>query len=100
MCLDQAKAADALDPACFACRCPRNLDFEVRTALTRQQPCYCVSLQCGSDGRTYQNDCLYHCALEKCPDMTKDVIITRKGKCEEKKEKIGTETMEYDFTDD
>jgi len=79
----QAQVSAALDPACFACRCPRNLDFE-----------------CGSDGRTYQNDCLYQCALEKCPEMTKDVIITRKGKCEERDMKIGMESMELEFTDD
>jgi len=70
MILMQAEAslgeADKLSPECFACRCPRNLDYE-----------------CGSDGRTYQNDCLFKCAQEKCPDQTRSVVITKKGRCED-----------------
>ena len=42
-----------------------------------------IKFQCGSDGRNYQNDCLFKCAQEKCADKTRDVVITRKGQCEE-----------------
>eukprot|EP00090_Calanus_glacialis_P036467 TRINITY_DN6230_c0_g1_i2.p1 TRINITY_DN6230_c0_g1~~TRINITY_DN6230_c0_g1_i2.p1 ORF type:complete len:102 (-),score=26.59 TRINITY_DN6230_c0_g1_i2:540-845(-) len=78
--------SDKLGPECFACKCPRNLDFE-----------------CGSDGRTYQNDCLFKCAQEKCPDKTRSVVITRKGQCEDPKAEKMTVEVEEDkflFTED
>jgi len=55
---------EQLGPECFDCRCPRNLDY-----------------QCGSDGVSYQNECLFKCAQEKCPTRTRNVVITRKGPC-------------------
>jgi len=62
----RGEAAEPLEPGCFACRCPRNLDY-----------------QCGSDGRSYQNQCMFQCAQEKCPDKARNVIITRRGRCDE-----------------
>ena len=38
--------------------------------------------QCGSDGRNYQNECLFRCAQEKCPTKTRGVFI-RRGMCED-----------------
>ena len=61
------------------------------------------TFQCGSDGRTYQNDCLFKCALEKCPDKTRSVVITRKGQCEDTDEKEKSMKVDEDtlvFTED
>eukprot|EP00092_Neocalanus_flemingeri_P024482 GFUD01026550.1.p1 GENE.GFUD01026550.1~~GFUD01026550.1.p1 ORF type:complete len:106 (-),score=28.93 GFUD01026550.1:104-421(-) len=73
---------DQLDPSCFFCKCPRNLDFE-----------------CGSDGRTYQNDCMFKCAQEKCPEKTRRVVITRKGQCSDQEEKEVKEVKELKVDD-
>ena len=43
----------------------------------------CLDRQCGSDGRSYQNQCMFQCAQEKCPDKARNVIITRRGRCDE-----------------
>merc|ERR1712189_89036 len=60
----EAHEEEELEPECFACRCPRNIDY-----------------QCGSDGRDYQNKCLFECAKEKCASKTRNTVIARAGRC-------------------
>ena len=61
----EAAAVQPLDRSCSSCLCPR------------------IYLpQCGSDGRSYSNGCLFRCAKEKCPDQTRDVVISRSGRCD------------------
>merc|ERR1712227_320401 len=62
----EVKVTENLGPECFDCKCPRNLDY-----------------QCGSDGRSYMNECLFQCAQEKCGEQTRGVVITRRGHCHE-----------------
>ena len=57
---------EPLNQSCFACMCTKHLN-----------------LQCGSDGRTYSNQCLFQCAKEKCPDKMTNVVIASSGKCED-----------------
>lgn len=54
-----------LSQDCFGCKCPKNIDY-----------------QCGSDGRTYPNPCLFACALDRCPEDTKDVKLVGSGACD------------------
>ena len=42
-----------------------------------------MQFQCGSDGRSYMNQCLFECAQEKCSDRTRGVTIARRGHCDE-----------------
>merc|ERR1739848_252208 len=55
---------DKLGEECFTCRCPKNVDY-----------------QCGTDGRSYVNQCLFKCAQERCPSQTEGVRIARSGNC-------------------
>jgi len=49
----QEGAVGRLPQRCFNCKCPRNF-----------------AAKCGSDGLTYQNECMMRCAKEKCPELT------------------------------
>ena len=75
-----AEATENLGPECFDCKCPRNLDYQVKLMGQLHLK---VSFQCGSDGRSYMNECLFKCAQEKCGERTRGVVITRRGRCDE-----------------
>ncbi len=77
-----AEAEENLGPECFDCKCPRNLDYQVKKVFFPILPLK-VRFQCGSDGRSYMNECLFMCAQEKCGERTRGVVITRRGRCDE-----------------
>jgi len=61
----QDKTEMELPGSCYQdCECPKWLDF-----------------QCGSDGRTYPNRCLFQCALRKCPDYFDRGVTLTPGGC-------------------
>jgi len=63
-----------LPSGCFqGCECPKWLDY-----------------QCGSDGRTYPNQCLLQCAQRKCPDYySKGVNVSvTPGRCNRRRPQI------------
>ena len=79
--IDVGEASENLGPECFDCRCPRNLDYQAKkfTVFLSVE----MQFQCGSDGRSYMNQCLFECAQEKCSDRTRGVTIARRGHCDE-----------------
>merc|ERR1719447_1061841 len=54
--------ATILPQHCFNCQCPRNF-FP----------------KCGSDGLTYQNECMMQCAKKRCPELTKKLSLEPKN---------------------
>merc|ERR1712107_177608 len=61
----QDKTEMELPGSCYQdCECPKWLDF-----------------QCGSDGRTYPNRCLFQCALRKCPGYFDRGVTLTPGGC-------------------
>ena len=45
-------------------------------------------VQCGSDGRTYRNLCLFNCAKMRCPGQTAG-LTARAGECERSEQEQG-----------
>ncbi|XP_023347964.1 serine protease inhibitor Kazal-type 1 [Eurytemora carolleeae] len=62
------ETSGVLPSECFLCNCPK-----------------IYAAKCGSDGKTYQNECMMECAKEKCPDLTRDLSLDarniRSGPC-------------------
>ena len=82
-----AEEPEPLGQDCFNCRCVRNIDYQVGLSFSlslsvQDSPGCHFYFQCGSDGRNYQNECLFRCAQEKCPTKTRGVTVKR-GMCED-----------------
>ena len=102
---NQLASVEKLDEKCFNCRCSRIKNSQVAFFTSKHlKDCLSVetsftlfvckivlsksSLQCGSDGRTYQNLCLLNCAKMRCPEQTAG-LTARAGECDQSDQKQG-----------